>query len=182
MTHRSLAFQSENDGGFACFHKTLDNAISVLAGGEGDAKAFERMVRKLEEGWSQDELQQRQLAAEAARGLMHAEQRNMLAQRLAQEFAQRMTFKNAPEFVLAFLRGPWAQVVAESQLRYTEGREDADGYLALVDDLIWSVQPRLVRKTGSAWWNWCRTCWCKSGRGWHALISRKSVSRLFLTR
>jgi len=146
MTHRSLAFQSENDGGFARFHKTLDNAISVLAGGDGDAKAFERMVRKLEEGWSQDELQQRQLAAEAARGLMHAEQRNMLAQRLAQEFAQRMTFKNAPEFVLAFLRGPWAQVVAESQLRYTEGREDADGYLALVDDLIWSVQPRLVRK------------------------------------
>ncbi|WP_138514724.1 DUF1631 family protein [Rhodoferax bucti] len=147
MTHRSLAFQSENDAGFARFHKTLVNAISVLAGGEGDAKAFERMVRKLEEGWSQDELQQRQLAAEAARGLMHAEQRQMLAQRLAQEFVQRMTFKNAPEFVLAFLRGPWAQVVAESQLRCTDGREDADGYLALVDDLIWSVQPRLVRKS-----------------------------------
>ena len=147
MTHRSLAFQSESEPGFARFHKTLDNAISVLAGGEGDAKAFERMVRKLEEGWSQEEQQQRQLAAEAARGLMHAEQRNMLAQRLAQEFAQRMMFKNAPDFVLVFLRGPWAQVVAESQLRYIDGREDADGYLALVDDLIWSVQPRLVRKS-----------------------------------
>ncbi len=68
MTHRSLAFQSETEPGFARFHKTLENAISVLSGGEGDAKAFERMVRKLEEGWSREEMQQRQLAAEAARG------------------------------------------------------------------------------------------------------------------
>jgi len=146
MTHRSLAFQSEDDAGYFHFQKTLDNAISVLAGGEGDAKAFERMVRKLEEGWAQEDQQQKQLAAEAARGLMHAEQRNMLAQRLAQEFAQRMTFKNAPEIVLAFLRGPWAQVVAEYQLKFADGTDDSEGYLALVDDLIWSVQPRLVRK------------------------------------
>lgn len=146
MTHRSMAFQSEDDGGYARFQKTLDNAISVLAGGTGDAHAFERLVRKLEDDWAQEEFQQKQLAAQASRGLLHAEQRNMLAQRLAQEFAQRMTFKNAPEMVLTFLRGPWAQVVAEYQLRVADGADDAEGYLALVDDLIWSVQPRLVRK------------------------------------
>lgn len=146
MTHRSLAFQTDQDAGYFHFQKTLDNAISVLAGGEGDAKAFERMVRKLEEGWALEEAQHKQRAAEAARGLMHAEQRNMLAQRLAHEFAQRMTFKKAPDIVLAFLRGPWAQVVAEYQLRFADGTEDSEGYLALVEDLIWSVQPRLVRK------------------------------------
>lgn len=146
MTHRSLAFQSDGDAGYAHFQKTLDNAISVLIGGGGDAKSFERMVRKLEDGWAQEERQQKQKAAEAARGLMRAEQRNMLAQRLAQEFSQRMTFKNAPEIVLAFLRGPWAQVVAEYQLKFANDADDAQGYLALVDDLIWSVQPRLVRK------------------------------------
>lgn len=146
MTHRSMAFQSESEAGYARFQKTLDNAISVLAGGPGDALAFERLVRKLEDDWAQEELQEKQAAAQASRGLLHAEQRNMLAQRLAQEFAQRMTFKNAPEMVLAFLRGPWAQVVAEYQLRVADGSDDAEGYLALVDDLIWSVQPRLVRK------------------------------------
>jgi len=164
MTHRSLAFQSEDDAGYFHFQKTLDNAISVLAGGGGDAKAFERMVRKLEEGWAQEDQQQKQLAAEAARGLMHAEQRNMLAQRLAQEFAQRMTFKNAPEIVLAFLRGPWAQVVAEYQLKFADGTDDSEGYLALVDDLIWSVQPRLVRKTGHVWSGWSPRCCSKSVR------------------
>lgn len=146
MTHRSLAFKSENDPGYARFQKILDHAISVLSGSGGDARAFERIVQKLENGWAQEEARQKLIAAEAARGLLHAEQRNMLAQRLAQDFSQRMTFKNAPEVVSAFLKGPWAQVVAEHQLRYAQGAEDAEGYLGLVDDLIWSVQPRLVRK------------------------------------
>ncbi|WP_296510992.1 DUF1631 family protein [Rhodoferax sp.] len=145
-THRSLGFQSEEDPGYQRFQKTLENAISVLTGGEGDAPAFEQLVRTLEASWAQEDHQHQQVAAEAARGLMHAEQRNMLAHRLAQEFLQRLTFKNAPDIVVAFLRDPWAQVVAESQLRSPVGVEDADGYLALVDDLIWSVQPRLVRK------------------------------------
>jgi len=123
MTHRSLAFQSEDDAGYFTFRRRWTTPSARRRGG-GDAKAFERMVRKLEEGWAQEDQQQKQLAAEAARGLMHAEQRNMLAQRLAQEFAQRMTFKNAPEIVLAFLRGPWAQVVAEYQLKFADGTDD----------------------------------------------------------
>jgi hypothetical protein len=48
--------------------------------------------------------------------------------------------------VAVFLRGPWAQVVAESQLKCADGTADADGYLSLVDDLIWSVQSRLARR------------------------------------
>jgi hypothetical protein len=37
-------------------------------------------------------------------------------------------------------------VVAESQLRCADGAADTDGYLGLVDDLIWSVQLRLARR------------------------------------
>jgi hypothetical protein len=77
---------------------------------------------------------------------LHAEQRNMLAQRLTVDFMERVGNKRVPELVVNFLRGPWAQVVAESQLRGTDGTQDADGYLALVDDLIWSVQLRLTRR------------------------------------
>ncbi len=146
MTHRSLAFQSEEAPGYARFRQNMENAISALLGSEGSAATFERVLQKLDEAWGQEDHLHKQAAAEAARGLMHVEQRNMLAQRLAQEFVQRMTFKNAPDIVVAFLRGPWAQVVAEYQLRSAGGSDDAEGYLALVDDLIWSVQPRLVRK------------------------------------
>jgi hypothetical protein len=57
-----------------------------------------------------------------------------------------MENKSIPDMVATFLRGPWAQVVAESQLQCVDGTLDADGYLALVDDLIWSVRLRLARR------------------------------------
>ncbi len=146
ITSRSLAFSSEDEPGYARFQKLFDNAISIFASGEGDAAAFARVLRKLEEGWAREEHDQRQRAEESARGLLHAEQRNLLAQRLAQDFAERIQGKKVPEIVATFLRGPWAQVVAESQLQCVDGTVDADGYLGLVDDLIWSVQVRLARR------------------------------------
>ncbi len=149
VTSRSLAFTSVDEPGYSRFQKTLDNAVSVLAGGEGDAAAFTRVMRKLEDGWALDENQHRQRAEAAARSLLHAEQRNMLAQRLSDEFMVRMGSKPVPELVVNFLRGPWAQVVAESQLRCADGSQDAEGYLSLVDDLIWSVQLRLTQRNRS---------------------------------
>jgi len=146
ITSRSLAFSSPDEPGCARFQKTMDNAVSVLVLGEGDAAAFARVLRKLEEGWSRDEQEQRQRAEDAARSLLHAEQRNLLAERLSHEFGERLQKKHVPDWVAAFLRGPWAQVVAESQLLRADGSSDADGYLDLVDDLLWSVQLRLARR------------------------------------
>jgi hypothetical protein len=146
ITSRSLAFTSTDEPGYHRFQKALDNAVNVMVMGEGDAAGFSRVLRKLEEGWYRDEQDQRVRAEEAARELLHAEQRNMLAQRLAKEFVERVADKKVPDMMLAFLRGPWAQVVAESQLLCADGAVDPDGYLALVDDLVWSVQPRLARR------------------------------------
>lgn len=149
ITSRSLAFTSVDQPGFARFMKTFDNANSVLSGGDGDASAFERVLRRLEAGWARDEQEQRQRAEEAARALLHAEQRHLLAQRLVQDFMAKVENKSVPELVLGFLRGPWAQVVAESQLRCVSGTEDADGFLSLVDDLIWSVRVKAARRNRS---------------------------------
>ncbi len=146
MTSRSLAFTSVDQPGYAKFQKVLENAVHLLSSGPGDAMAFARVLSKLEESWAREEQAQRQRAEEAARGLLHAEQRNLLAQRLTEDFAGRLNHKKVPEIVVAFLKGPWAQVVAESQLRCADGTADADGYLELVDDLIWSVQLRLARR------------------------------------
>ncbi len=146
ITNRSLAFSSSDQPGYAQFQRTLDNAVNVLVGSGGEATAFARVLRKLEEGWAREEQAQRQRAEEAARALLHAEQRNLLAQKLAEDFAGRLQNKKVPEIVAVFLKGPWAQVVAESQLRCEAGTVDSDGYLALVDDLIWSVQTKLARR------------------------------------
>ena len=146
MTHRSLAFSSESDEGFGVFSKSISNAVRVLTGSSGDAATFTRVLRKLEQGWARDEEVLRKQHEEGVRKLLHAEQRNLLAQRFAEDFLAQVKDKDVPELILAFLRGPWAQVLAESQLRCTDGSSDPDGYLAFVDDLIWSVQLRLTRR------------------------------------
>lgn len=145
MTHRSLAFANEAAPGYAAFQKTFNNAVRVLCTGPGEASAFARILQKIDEGWSEEETGHQQRATDAARGLLKAEQRNVLARGHSKQFALRMANMQVPHFVAAFLRGPWAQVVAEAQLNLTGGSVDPGGYLALVDDLLWSVQPQLIR-------------------------------------
>jgi len=144
ITHQSLGYKTENDERFQRFLKMVSSAVLELLGSDGGAESFARALTMLDAQWSRVDLELRAKQEEAARALMHAEQRNLLAQRLAADFHERMRDKKIPEFVGAFLSGPWAQVVAESQLR-AGGASDADGYLALVDDLLWSVQVKLVR-------------------------------------
>lgn len=146
LTNRSLGYKSESDDGFFRFLKSISDAVAVLTGGDGDAASFSQVLRELEDGWTRDEAAQRQKNEEAARALLHAEQRNLLAQRLADDFQERQKNKVVPELVAGFLRGPWAQVVAESQLGCADGSADPGGYLALVDDLLWSVQLQLARR------------------------------------
>jgi Protein of unknown function (DUF1631) len=146
ITHRSLGFTSPDAPDFPAFVAAFNQAIATLAAGEGDAAAFATVLHGLEERWTHDEQEQRQNAEEAARSLLHAEQRNLLAQRFSADFSARLENKTIPDMVATFLRGPWAQVVAEAQLRCVDGTEDADGYLGLVGDLIWSVRPRLARR------------------------------------
>jgi len=144
ITHQSLGFKTENDERFQRFLKTVSSAVLELLGSDGEPASFARALTMLDAQWSRVDQELRAKQEEAARALMHAEQRNLLAQRLAADFQQRMADKKIPEFVASFLLGPWAQVVAEAQLR-ASGEVDAEGYLALVDDLLWSVQSKLVR-------------------------------------
>lgn len=146
ITNRSLAYASENDEGFARFAKTIGNSIQVLVGTSGDAPSFARVLRKLEEGWEREDAALRKHQEEAARALLHAEQRNMLAQKFADDFAQRLKDKEVPDFVANLLRGPWAQAMAEAQLRAADGISDPAGFGEMVDDLVWSVQLRLTRR------------------------------------
>ena len=149
LTHRSLAFSSESDDGFGRFVKAVSAAIHTVISGSGDAASFARVLRKLEDGWEHDDDAQRKRHEEETRALLHAEQRNLLAQRFSEDIQKRVKDKDVSEMIVNFLRGPWSQVMAESQLTHTDGVSDPDGYAALVDDLVWSVQLRLARRNRS---------------------------------
>ena len=147
VTDRSLAYTSEQDIGYERFVQSIRSAVqSIKASSETKAVAFALEVEKLVAVWQQDDKVQIALREETARALLHVEQRNLLAQRLVDQWLGRMNDQPVPLLVRSFLVGPWAQVVAESQLNCTSGSTDPQGYLTVVDDLIWSVQPWQARR------------------------------------
>ncbi len=140
ITQRSLAFAAEEDAGWPRFIRTVQDAVRWLDSKVVDADTFGELMDHLHESWVDHDQTLLQRREEAARALLHAEQRNLLAQKLAIEFAHALDGLEVADFVADFLKGSWAQVVAEAQLSCADGSDDPYGYRALVDDLIWSVQ------------------------------------------
>lgn len=145
ITHRSLGFQSHSDDGFAELLHSVNAAVRAINRVDVSEELFSRLLKRLRRRWEQDDARKRERQAEAARALMHAEQRQILAERLATDYQQRMAGKDLPEFIAAFLIGPWAHAVAEAKLVPMDGG-DLSGLDAVADDLIWSAQPALFRR------------------------------------
>jgi hypothetical protein len=150
VTSRSLAFAAERDDGYVPFVKSIEQSIALLnqktKDGQSETTAFVQVMQLLDATWANQDTQERAQREEAAKALLHAEQRNMLAQFLAQEFRANAEGVDIPQMVIDFVCGPWAQVVAESQLRCTDGTSDPQGYQELVPELYWSVQPRVAKR------------------------------------
>jgi hypothetical protein len=150
VTNRSLAFASERDEGYTQFVKSVEKSIASLSKkinqAENASTAFAEVLAQLEKIWDGLDAEDRTRREEAARALLHAEQRNMLAQYLGQEFRNNAEGVEVPSAVVDFVCGPWAQAVAESQLRCTDGTSDPQGYHELVAELYWSVQPRVAKR------------------------------------
>ncbi|MDB5753078.1 MAG: hypothetical protein JWP65_3499 [Ramlibacter sp.] len=140
ITQRSLAFGSEDEPGWASFQASVADASRWLDSKVVDAETFGELLDHLQGQWGGQDHGARHKREEAARALLHAEQRNLLAQKLALEFGQLLDGLGVADFIGDFLKGAWAQVVAEAKLSCADGSSDPYGYRALVDDLVWSVQ------------------------------------------
>jgi hypothetical protein len=140
MTQRSLAFSDEKDPGWRRFVMTVEDSVRWLGSKVVDADTFGELMDHLQDQWTDHDQVLRHRREEAARALLHAEQRNLLAQKLAGDFARQVEGLDVADFVGDFLKNSWAQVVAEAQLSCADGSDDPYGYRAMVDDLVWSVQ------------------------------------------
>lgn len=140
MTQRSLAFPSENDEGWLPFVESVEEALRWLESKVIDAETFGEMLDHLQVQWTgYDQLVGRR-GDKAAQALSRATQRASLAQQVGEEFTRALQGRQVPEFILEFLTGSWAQVVAEAQLVCVDGSPDPSGYRTAAGDLLWSVQ------------------------------------------
>ena len=146
VVQRSLAYRADDDEAIADFTGGVSDAVNALSRSAGDAAAYTKALKDLERAWDGRDAarltrrEQERLARE------HVQQRLVLAQRFSEAMMERFRAAGLPELVASFLRGPWAQVLAESHLVNPGKQDDPRGYLALVDDLVWSVQLPLVRQ------------------------------------
>ncbi|PKO76744.1 MAG: hypothetical protein CVU21_11925 [Betaproteobacteria bacterium HGW-Betaproteobacteria-15] len=146
ITQRSLGYLSPNEEGFSDLLRSITAAVRSINRVQASEEVFSRLLKRLRRRWEEDDMRKNQLREEATRALLHAEQRQMLAERLATDFQHRMQGKEVPEFVQRFLCGPWAQALAESQLVSPAQGDEAAAMDGVADDLIWSAQPALIRR------------------------------------
>ncbi|HXE48926.1 MAG TPA: DUF1631 family protein, partial [Ramlibacter sp.] len=90
ITQRSLAFAAETDPGWRRFVVTVEDSVRWLDSKVIDAETFGELMDHLQDSWVDHDQVVRQRREEAARALLHAEQRNLLAQKLAVEFGQAL--------------------------------------------------------------------------------------------
>lgn len=150
ITRLSQAYPSIQSAGYPSFWKALQTSVAPLLSGNvhiaQDAAPFDQAVTELAQARTPAnamEVSQRQEAMEA---LQQAEQRNLLAEKLAKDMGQDPMLRNAPKVVVDFLCGPWAQVAAHVQLHDRSGASDPGMVNASIEALVWSAQPDLTRK------------------------------------
>lgn len=145
FTQRSLAWESPALPGFQAFIEPLRQAVDVLRETRvRGAEPFDFAVKTLEDAWNDVHRHDRHHREKAVRALLNAEQRNLLAEKLAKGLRLRPDLQTAPREIAAFVTGPWAHVIAQARLTDTTGSHDPGGYTAILTDLIWSTQPRVV--------------------------------------
>ncbi|MCY7305702.1 MAG: DUF1631 domain-containing protein [Rhodoferax sp.] len=145
ITHRSIAFESVDSRGFSDFMAPLREAVAPLADASVDTaepfdQALDRFVATLDDAHGRG---QRRFG-KAVQALRQAEQRNILAETIVAEVQARADAQRVPPAMLAFLCGPWAQVVAHARITDTTGADDPGEYAQTIDDLLWIVQPDLT--------------------------------------
>ncbi|KAF1049103.1 MAG: hypothetical protein GAK38_00870 [Xylophilus sp.] len=147
MTQRSLAFDSEAAPGFRDFLRVLRAAVDRLAAAPiADARPFEAALEGLQRAWAAQDAEELARREQAVQELLHAEQRNLLAEKIAADIRAWPDAAQVPDEVLAFATGPWSHVMAEARLGdRVGGASDPGGYAGVVPNLFWSARPDLAR-------------------------------------
>lgn len=147
ITNRSLAYESVQVSGFSDFLGNLERMVRPLVSATIEsAEPFERVLRELREVWRLAAQDRERAREDAVYALQHAEQRNLLAEKIARGIEGHPDSVHVPEAVIDFLCGPWAQVVAQARITGGGSAGAADKYQALISAMLWSVHPELTRK------------------------------------
>ncbi|MES2910828.1 MAG: DUF1631 family protein [Pseudomonadota bacterium] len=149
ITARSLAYSSENAPGFSGFMDDLQDVASLLTEEHAtDAQHFATLLKSFEQSQALRNTVDSESQGRAVQALLQAEQRNLMAEKVAAEIRARPDFVGGNRVVTAFLTGPWAQVMAKERLLGEHGGEGAKKaeFSLTLGEVLWSLDPEQTSK------------------------------------
>lgn len=146
LAQHSFAYDRAAAEGFAEFFSEMQQALAHLTPATGAPETFERVLVRLRQRWSQAEKRRQVQQQAAVQALQQAEKRNQLASQIAGHIRKQPGTVLVPDRVVDFACGPWAQVMAQAQIEGTVEQPGAPDYVALLEDLFWSVRPDQTRQ------------------------------------
>ncbi|RYX95263.1 MAG: DUF1631 family protein [Comamonadaceae bacterium] len=142
ITGKSLAYASEEAPGFEQFMKDLVGiAVALRDGPTHEAQHFALLLELFEQLQARQAAQASQAQSRAVQALLQAEQRNLLAGKIAAEIRARPDYVGGSRVISAFLTGPWSQVMANERLLGEQGGLGARKavYSLTLGELLWSI-------------------------------------------
>ena len=142
MTTTSLAYASEEAVGFAEFMQHLrEMAAGLTEELAGDAEHFAKLLQEFENKRASYTQKISESQVRAVQALLQAEQRNLLAEKIAAEIRVRPDFVSVNRIINAFLTGPWAQVMARERLQVEHGSIGSlkTVFSLTLGDILWSL-------------------------------------------
>ncbi|MBI2726599.1 MAG: DUF1631 family protein [Polaromonas sp.] len=149
ITARSLAYSSESVPGFAGFMDDLQAVASLLTEEHAtDAQHFATLLKSFEQSQALRKTADGESQGRAVQALLQAEQRNLMAEKVAAEIRARPDFVSGNRIVTAFFTGPWAQVMAQERLMGEHGGEGARKaeFSLTLGEVLWSLDPGQTSK------------------------------------
>ncbi|WP_196863630.1 MULTISPECIES: DUF1631 family protein [unclassified Polaromonas] len=149
ITRASLGYASENAAGFPEFLQHLRELAVLLADEQVcDSENFARLLKDFERRQGRNNPANRKVQRLAVQTLLQAEQRNLMAVKIAAEIRARPDFINDNRIITAFLTGPWSQVLAQERLS-VQGKTPGSVPLTFsltLDDVLWSLNVEQVTR------------------------------------
>ncbi|MEC5213072.1 hypothetical protein RCH06_001617 [Polaromonas sp. CG_9.5] len=142
ITSTSLGYASESAPGFQEFMQSLQEVAHLLAEEHAsDAQHFSELLRNFERKQRRNTPENRQAQRRAVQALVQAEERNLLAIKIAAEIRVRPDFVDRHPLITGFLVGPWAQVMAKERLqkKFVGAVSAQPVYSQMLEDLFWSL-------------------------------------------
>ncbi|MFN4361880.1 MAG: DUF1631 family protein [Hylemonella sp.] len=146
VAQHSFAFDSERAEGFAEFMDVLELPLRSITPATATSETFALVLAQLRQEWDEAVGRREAQQQAAVQALQQAERRNALAHQIAEHIRKQPGTVLVPDMVVDFACGPWAQVMAQAQMDGKVDRPGEPDYVALLEDLFWSVRPDQTRQ------------------------------------